>query len=95
MGIRKALGVFANLRPVRTFAALLDSSPLKNALVLEGTDMIIVRELTGGIYYGTPRGITEAGGETRAINTMTYTRAEIERVFACGFPARPWAPPTK
>ena len=56
LGIRKALGVFANLRPVRTFAALLDSSPLKNHLV-EGTDMIIVRELTGGIYYGTPRGI--------------------------------------
>jgi len=84
LGIRKALGVFANLRPVRAFAALLDSSPLKNALV-EGTDMIIVRELTGGIYYGTPRGITESGGETRAVNTMTYTRAEIERVAHVAF----------
>ena len=61
LGIRKALGVFANLRPVRTYTALLDSSPLKNHLV-EGTDMIIVRELTGGIYYGTPRGIS---GERR------------------------------
>ena len=65
-------------------ASLLDSSPLKNHLV-EGTDMIIVRELTGGIYYGTPRGITEDGAETRAVNTMTYTRAEIERVSRMAF----------
>ncbi|HLY19831.1 MAG TPA: 3-isopropylmalate dehydrogenase [Bryobacteraceae bacterium] len=84
LGIRQALGVFANLRPVRTFAALLDSSPLKNALV-EGTDMIIVRELTGGIYYGTPRGISGSGAETRAVNTMTYTRPEIERVTHMAF----------
>jgi 3-isopropylmalate dehydrogenase len=84
LGIRKALGVFANLRPVRAYAALLDSSPLKNGLV-EGTDMIIVRELTGGIYYGTPRGISEQGGEVRAVNTMTYTRAEIERVAHMAF----------
>ena len=62
LGIRQALGVFANLRPVRAYASQLDSSPLKNHLV-EGTDMIIVRELTGGIYYGTPRGITGAGAE--------------------------------
>ncbi|MGA2326914.1 MAG: 3-isopropylmalate dehydrogenase [Bryobacteraceae bacterium] len=80
LGLRKALGVFANLRPVRAYAALLDSSPLKNALV-EGVDMIIVRELTGGIYYGTPRGIT---GDT-AVNTMVYTRAEIERIARMGF----------
>ena len=84
LGIRKALGVYANLRPVRSFAALLDSSPLKNHLV-DGTDMIIVRELTGGIYYGTPRGISGEGPETRAINTMTYTRAEIERVTRMAF----------
>ena len=84
LGIRKALGVYANLRPVRAYASLLDSSPLKNHLV-EGTDMIIVRELTGGIYYGTPRGITEDGAETRAVNTMTYTRAEIERVSRMAF----------
>ena len=83
LGIRKALGVFANLRPVRAYPALLDSSPLKNHL-LEGTDMIIVRELTGGIYYGTPRGITE-NGEVRAINTMIYTRKEIERVGRMAF----------
>jgi|SRR5690348_2521200 len=84
LGLRKTLGVYANLRPVRSYAALLDSSPLKNSLV-DGTDMIIVRELTGGIYYGTPRGIEENGGETRAVNTMTYTRGEIERVTRMAF----------
>jgi 3-isopropylmalate dehydrogenase len=84
LGIRKLLGVYANLRPVRAYASQLDSSPLKNHLV-EGTDMIIVRELTGGIYYGTPRGITENGAEERAVNTMTYTRSEIERVARMAF----------
>jgi len=84
LGIRRALGVFANLRPVRAYASQLDSSPLKNHLV-EGTDMIIVRELTGGIYYGTPRGITGTGAEERAVNTMTYTRGEIERVARMAF----------
>ena len=84
LGLRKTLGVYANLRPVRSYAALLDSSPLKNTLV-DGTDMIIVRELTGGIYYGTPRGIEENGGETRAVNTMTYTRSEIVRVSRMAF----------
>jgi len=84
LGIRKTLGVYANLRPVRSYKALLDSSPLKNALV-DGTDMIIVRELTGGLYYGTPRGLQEDGAETRAVNTMTYTRAEIERVTRMAF----------
>ena len=59
------MGVFANLRPVRSYKALLDSSPLKNHLV-DGIDMIIVRELTGGIYYGTPRGIFGDGaGDAR------------------------------
>jgi len=84
LGIRKALGVFANLRPVRAYASLIDSSPLKNHLV-EGTDMIIVRELTGGLYYGTPRGISGAGAGERAVNTMTYTRPEIERVSRMAF----------
>src|SRR5579875_82872 len=84
LGIRKALGVYANLRPVRSYRALLDSSPLKNELV-DGTDMIIVRELTGGLYYGTPRGISGSGADERAINTMTYTRPEIERVAHMAF----------
>src|SRR5438270_1067681 len=84
LGIRKALGVYANLRPVRSYKSLLDSSPLKNNLV-DGTDMIIVRELTGGMYYGTPRGISGSGPDERAVNTMVYTRAEIERVARMAF----------
>jgi 3-isopropylmalate dehydrogenase len=84
LGIRKTMGVFANLRPVRSYKALLDSSPLKNELV-DGVDMIIVRELTGGLYYGTPRGISGEGPEERGTNTMTYTRAEIERVSRMAF----------
>ncbi|MBV8904655.1 MAG: 3-isopropylmalate dehydrogenase, partial [Acidobacteriia bacterium] len=84
LGIRKALGVYANLRPVKSYAALLDSSPLKNHLV-DGTDMIIVRELTGGLYYGTPRGISGSGAEERVVNTMLYTRPEIERVAHMAF----------
>jgi 3-isopropylmalate dehydrogenase len=84
LGIRNVLGVYANLRPVRAYASLLDSSPLKNDRV-SGTDMIIVRELTGGLYYGTPRGITGNGNETRAVNTMVYTRGEIERVARMAF----------
>ena len=84
LGIRKALEVYANLRPVRSYKALLNSSPLKNELV-DGTDMIIVRELTGGLYYGTPRGIFGSGPDERAVNTMSYTRAEIERVAHMAF----------
>jgi 3-isopropylmalate dehydrogenase len=80
LGLRKVLDVFANLRPVRTWKALVDSSPLKNHVV-EGTDMIIVRELTGGLYYGQPRGIDN----DRAFNTMSYTRAEVERVTHTAF----------
>jgi 3-isopropylmalate dehydrogenase len=57
---------------------------LKNHLV-DGTDMVIVRELTGGLYYGTPRGILGSGADERAVNTMTYTRAEIERVTHMAF----------
>ncbi len=84
LGIRNALGVYANLRPVRSYKALLEASPLKNDRI-DGTDMIIVRELLGGVYYGTPRGITGSGPEQRGTNTMTYTRAEIERVARMSF----------
>jgi 3-isopropylmalate dehydrogenase len=80
LGIRRVLDVFANLRPVRTWPALVESSPLKNHIV-EGTDMIIVRELTGGLYYGQPRGV-EAD---RGFNTMSYTRKEVERVTHTAF----------
>lgn len=84
LGIRNALGVYANLRPVRSYKALLDSSPLKNDRI-DGVDMIIVRELLGGVYYGQPRGISGSGPEERGTNTMTYTRAEIERVARVAF----------
>ncbi|HML15695.1 MAG TPA: 3-isopropylmalate dehydrogenase [Bryobacteraceae bacterium] len=80
LGIRKALGVYANLRPVKMWPALVDSSPLKNEIVA-GTDMIIVRELNGGLYYGTPRSLDA----DRAVNTMAYTRPEIERVARKAF----------
>jgi 3-isopropylmalate dehydrogenase len=80
LGLRKALAVYANLRPVKMWPALVDSSPLKNEIV-SGTDMIIVRELNGGLYYGTPRSIDA----DRAVNTMSYTRPEIERIARKAF----------
>ncbi|NOZ28891.1 MAG: 3-isopropylmalate dehydrogenase [Chloroflexi bacterium] len=77
LGIRKALGLFANLRPVRLFPELLHASTLRPE-VLEGVDILVVRELTGGIYFG-PREEAGEGGD-RAYDTMLYTRPEIERV---------------
>jgi len=84
LAIRAALGVYANLRPVRSYRALLDASPLKNDRI-DGVDLIIVRELLGGVYYGAPRGISGEGPTERGTNTMTYTRAEIERVARVAF----------
>jgi 3-isopropylmalate dehydrogenase len=82
--LRRLLGVYANLRPVRALPGLLSASPLK-AEIVSGTDLIVVRELTAGLYYGQPRGISGEGPETRAVNTMAYTRAEIERVARLAF----------
>ena len=82
--LRQALGTFANLRPSRAWPALLYASPLKNAIVA-GTDLVIVRELTSGLYYGTPRGVSGSGTGERAVNTLAYTRAEIERVARVAF----------
>jgi 3-isopropylmalate dehydrogenase len=83
--LRKELGLFANLRPAKVFDALVDSSSLKPELV-RGLDIMILRELTGGIYFGEPRGIeTLEGGERRGINTQVYTTSEIRRVAAVGF----------
>jgi 3-isopropylmalate dehydrogenase len=82
LALRKALGVYANLRPVRSLNALLDASPLRREIV-EGTDMLVVRELLGGIYFGEPRG---NDGE-RAYNTMVYTKPEVERVARIAFEA--------
>jgi len=82
--LRKALDVFANLRPVLAFESLLDSSPLKNDVV-RGADMLIVRELTGGLYFGTPRGVEEKDGERVAVNSMVYRESEIRRVARMAF----------
>lgn len=81
LGIRKALGLFANLRPVTIQKALVDSSPLKREVV-ESVDLMIVRELTGGIYFGEPSGMEN---ETTVVDTLRYTRAEIERVVTAAF----------
>ena len=82
--IRKALDLYANLRPVRMQPALAESSPFKPRTVL-GTDLVIVRELTGGIYFGTPRGVEGDPGERRGINTHSYTEAEIIRIARFAF----------
>ena len=83
--IRKELDLFANLRPAKCFPMLVDASPLKRSVV-EGTDLMVIRELTGGLYFGEPRG-REAlpGGGERAVNTMSYTTREIERVVRAAF----------
>jgi 3-isopropylmalate dehydrogenase len=83
--LRKELGLFANLRPAKVFDALVDSSSLKPELV-RGLDIMILRELTGGIYFGEPRGIeTLPDGQRRGINTQVYTTDEILRVARVGF----------
>lgn len=78
--LRKALGGFANLRPARAYPSLIGSSPLREE-VFRGTDMMIVRELLGGLYFGEPR----AASDTEAYNTMRYTTGEIERVARVAF----------
>ena len=80
LDLRKELAVFANLRPVKAYPSLVAASPLK-AERLEGADLVIVRELTGGLYFGTPRGRTES----RAFNTLSYDADEIERVARIAF----------
>ena len=83
--LRKDLELFANLRPAVVFNALVDASPLKPELV-RGLDIMIVRELTGGVYFGEPRGIeTLADGQRRGFDTQVYTTSEIERIGRVGF----------
>lgn len=82
--LRKDLELFANLRPVRPLAALVGASPLKRS-VLRGVDLLVVRELTGGLYYGTPSAIREGASGATAVDTMAYTEAEIERILREAF----------
>ncbi|WP_424099057.1 3-isopropylmalate dehydrogenase [Moorena producens] len=85
LGLRAGLGLFANLRPATIFPQLIDASTLKRNVV-EGVDIMVVRELTGGIYFGQPKGIfTQETGEKRGVNTMAYTEAEIDRIARVGF----------
>jgi 3-isopropylmalate dehydrogenase len=83
--LRAGLGLFANLRPAKIIPQLIDASTLKRE-VIEGVDIMVVRELTGGIYFGQPKGIfaTETG-EKRGVNTMAYTETEIDRIAKVGF----------
>ena len=82
LAMRKKLGLYANIRPVNTFKSLLHKSPLKAELV-EGVDFMVIRELTGGIYFGEPRGRSENG--LIAFDTCTYTRVEVERIGRLAF----------
>ena len=82
LAMRKKLGLFANIRPTVTFQSLIDKSPLKNDIV-EGTDFVTIRELTGGIYFGEPRGKTEDG--LKAFDTCIYSVDEIKRIAKLAF----------
>jgi 3-isopropylmalate dehydrogenase len=84
LGLRKGLGVFANLRPVRVHPALIDASPLK-AEKLQGVDILVIRELTGGLYFGFPKGRDSKDGRERAVDTLEYYDYEIRRVVELAF----------
>jgi len=86
LGLRKALGLFANLRPAQVYPELADASTLK-AEVVAGLDILIVRELTGDIYFGQPRGIRSIGGAREGFDTMRYSEPEIRRIARVGFEA--------
>lgn len=87
LALRRELGLFANLRPVKLFSALASASTLKREVV-EGTDLLVVRELTGGIYFGEPKGVTKLPeGTERGVNTLVYTTPEIERIGRIAFEA--------
>ncbi len=84
LGLRKGLGLFANLRPVRVFPELLDAAPLK-AEILRGVDLVVVRELTGGIYFGKPSELRQGAEGREAVDTLLYTEGEIARLMRTAF----------
>lgn len=84
LNLRKELDLYANLRPIKTYESLIDSSPLKREIV-EDVDIMIVRELTGGIYFGRPRLIEQTESGERGVDTKVYTTQEIERVAHTAF----------
>lgn len=84
LGIRKALGVFANIRPIRVFKELAAASPLKPSII-KAADFVIVRELTGGLYFGEPKERRKGPQGESVVDTLHYTRAEMERIIRVGF----------
>jgi 3-isopropylmalate dehydrogenase len=84
LALRKELGLFANLRPAKVYPALVDASSLKREVV-EGIDILVLRELTGDIYFGEPRGVKKIDGEEMGVNTMVYSTHEIERIVRLAF----------
>jgi 3-isopropylmalate dehydrogenase len=84
LALRSGMELFANLRPVKIVPALIGASSLRPEVV-EGVDLMVVRELTGGIYFGQPKGRVQADGEERAFNTMTYSDSEIDRIARVAF----------
>jgi 3-isopropylmalate dehydrogenase len=86
LGLRKELGLFANLRPAQVHPELASASALK-AEVVAGLDILIVRELTGDIYFGEPKGIRETGGEREGFDTMRYRESEVRRITRVAFEA--------
>ena len=84
LGLRKGLGLFANLRPVKVYPAIINASPVKPHL-LEGVDMMIVRELTGGLYFSRPKRRWKTSRGRRGVDTLRYTELEIERIVRVGF----------
>jgi 3-isopropylmalate dehydrogenase len=84
LALRKGLGVFANLRPVRVHPALIDASPLKPER-LKNVDLLVVRELTGGLYFGLPKGRERLNGHERAVDTLEYYDYEVRRVVELAF----------
>ena len=86
LGLREHLGLYANLRPAKLYPMLVDASTLKRDVIL-GIDLLVVRELTGGIYFSTPKGIEKISGGERGFNTEVYTTMEIERIAKVGFEA--------
>ncbi len=85
--LRKHFGLFANLRPALCFPALTHASPIKESIIAGGFDVLCVRELTGGLYFGQPKKRGEENGEAFAIDTMVYRRSEIERIAHIAFRA--------
>lgn len=86
LALRRELGVFANLRPIRVHPSLADASTLKEEII-SGTDILIIRELTGGIYFGKPRYTAEENGDTFSVDTMKYSRSEVLRIARKAFDA--------